>query len=104
MKNVFIYNNSVCVRRLLDATKIYNYFLENNCRIVTKPKDADIIIFVSCAVFNEMAFDSLKTIRKFQKYDAKLIVAGCLPAINREHLDKIFKGKTMGTKEIIYLA
>lgn len=100
MKNVFIYNNSVCVRRLLDATKIYNYFLENNCRIVTKPKDADIIIFVSCAVFNEMAFDSLKMIRKFQKYDAEMIVAGCLPAINREHLDKIFKGKTMSTKEL----
>ena len=99
MSNVYICSNG-CVKRLLDTTKISNYFLKNGYKTVNNPKDADIIIFVTCAVFEEITESSIKQIKKLKKYDAELIIAGCLPEIEKEKLSQIFKGKTIITKEI----
>ena len=42
----------------------------------------------------------LDTIKKYNKYDAELIVAGCLPDIAKEKLDNIFHGNIIPTKNI----
>jgi len=99
MKKVFIYLHA-CDLRGLDANRTIKYLSENNYKFVNKPKEADIIIFFACAVHNRFADESLKMIRDFQKYDAELIVAGCLPAIEKEELAKIFNGKTICTRDI----
>ena len=39
-------------------------------------------------------------LKELQKYNAELIVAGCLPAIDKEELNKIFDGKTITTKDL----
>jgi len=99
MKNVFIFVKG-CDLRYLDAEKISKYFSKNGYNIIENPKKADIIIFVTCAVFEEAAEESLKKIKEFQKYNAELIIAGCLPAIDKEKLNSIFKGKVIDTKEL----
>ena len=99
MKKIFIYTHS-CDRRGLDANKTIQFLTENNYKIVDNPKDADIIIFFACAALKSITDKSLKLIKKFQKYNAELIVAGCLPAIEKEQLVEIFDGKTIITRDI----
>jgi tRNA A37 methylthiotransferase MiaB len=99
MKKIFTYVDA-CERRNLDANKICTYLSKNNYRIVDKPEDADIIIFITCAVFDEVTESSLQKVKEFQKYDADLVVAGCLPEIEKEKLSEIFNGKTISTKDL----
>jgi len=101
MKKIFIYyNESYCIRRALDAHKIYAYLIKNNYTVTNNPADSDIIIFVTCASLDSATDFSLKKIIEFQKYDAELIVAGCLPAIAPDKLKEIFNGTTLCTKHI----
>lgn len=99
MKKIFIYRYG-CDRRALDANKVKNYLIQANYEIVDIIEDADIIIFFSCAVYDSITEESLKIIKQFQEYDAELIVAGCLPAIEKEKLTEIFNGKTIITKNL----
>jgi len=98
-KKIYIHVQA-CDRRGLDANKTAKYLSKNNYEIVNRAKNADIILFFACAALNTITEDSLKTIKKFQKYDAELIIAGCLPEIEKEKLSKIFNGKTICTKDI----
>ena len=99
MKKVFIYS-APCYRRDLDAAKTASYFLKNSYKLVYNPKDADIIVFFTCAIFNSVVEWSLNKINFFQKCDARLIVAGCLPEVDGEKLSNIFKGSVISTKTI----
>lgn len=99
MKKIFIYAGG-CELRFLDAQKILRYMEKNGNKIVINPRDADVIIFVSCGVVNQVAEYSLQKVKEFQKYDAELIVAGCLPGIEKNKLKEIFTGKTIVTEEI----
>ena len=99
MKRIFVADYG-CHLRSLDAEKICNYFSRNDYKIVNTPEEADIIFFISCAAFNKTAENALRTVKRFQKYDAELIVGGCLPAIEKEELANIFNGKTISTKDL----
>jgi len=99
MKKAFLYV-SACERRELDAKRIEKYLIRNNYLIVTHPKDADIIVFIACAVLDRPTKISLEKIKEFQKYDAELIVGGCLPAIEPEKLRAVFKGKTIPVEDL----
>ena len=99
MKNVFIYTDG-CELRLIDAKKISNYLSLNKYQIIDNPDRADIIIYITCAFLERATEISLNKIKEFQKYNAELIVAGCLSAIDKEELRKIFDGKTITTKDI----
>ncbi len=100
MKKFFIYV-SACERRELDAMKIKTYLLSNGYVPVFHPKNADIIVFVACAVLDRPTEISLKKVKEFLNYDAKLIVAGCLPAIEPIKLSGLFKGKTITSEELV---
>ena len=97
MKRVFIYVVS-CRRRSLDAKKLSDYLSKNDYKVVYKPEDADTIVFITCAFIDKLAEYSLNKVKELQKYNAELIVAGCLPAIEKEKLAEIFDGKTISTK------
>ncbi|KYK21974.1 hypothetical protein AYK24_02935 [Thermoplasmatales archaeon SG8-52-4] len=99
MRKVFIYGK-VCERRNLDAEKISLYFKKNNYDIVNKPRDADIIILVTCAALKYRTDFALTKIKELQKYKAELIVAGCLPDIKKEEVDNIFNGKLLPIKNL----
>ena len=93
--------NVACYRRSLDASKIKTYFLMNNYKVVTKPSKADYIIVVTCAVFKAREDASIEKIMRFcRQYRAKLIVVGCLPAINSARLKNIYNGPAICTKDL----
>jgi len=96
---VYIFVNA-CIKRILDANKLMMYFKENDFEIVNNPKDADKILVVTCAVTDKDTQYYIEKIREFQKYDAELIVAGCLPEIDKEDLSEVFNGRTVSTKDI----
>jgi len=99
MKKIYLYVKG-CRKRYLDTKRIQNYFIKNDYEIVSKPNDADVIIFVTCAYLNDVADFSLNKVKEFQKYNAELIVAGCLPSIEKERLAEIFDGKVLNTTEL----
>jgi tRNA A37 methylthiotransferase MiaB len=100
MKKVFIYVQETCERRQLDAKRISNYLTINNYTVVDKPSEADIIFFITCGFLRNIIEGSLENIKKFQEYDAELIVAGCLPEIELDEISKIFKGRMISTRYI----
>jgi len=100
MKKVYVYTNTNCRRRLLDTKKLQLYFRKNKHITVEKPDDADFIIYVTCAYRNEITDTNLLKIQEFKKYNAELIVAGCLPVIEEDKLNQIFQGKTINTKNL----
>ena len=100
MKKIYVYTNTNCRRRLLDAKKLQLYFRKNGYAIADKLDDADFIIYITCAYRTEITDNNLKKIKELQEYKAELIVAGCLPVIEEEKLSKIFNGKTLDTKNL----
>ena len=100
MKKIYLYVQESCERRLLDAKRISNYLEKNNYRLVNTPKNADIIFFITCGFLNKVTEDSLNNVKKFQQFDAELIVAGCIPEIVPEELNKIFNGRKISTKNL----
>ncbi len=82
-KNIYIEWNG-CNRRLLELSKLQNYFMQNGYDIVYSPKKANHILIGTCAFKEEEENNSVASIRKMLKYDAKLLVYGCLPDIAPE--------------------
>jgi tRNA A37 methylthiotransferase MiaB len=99
-KNIFIYSNWTCVRRKLDAGKFARYFTENNHQIIYNPKEADVIILVTCAFTNHRTEQAINLINHFKKYNKEFIIAGCLPDIEPDIIKKIYDVKIISTKEI----
>ena len=99
-KKIFIYGVLTCNRRKLDARKLQQYFIKNNYKIVSNPRDADIIILSTCAYSNKSAEKSLEATKKFLDYNAEIIVTGCLPEIEKEKLAKFFNVRTISTKTL----
>ncbi len=89
-----------CPPRALDARRMADYFLKNGVMISKTPKDANYILFISCAFRNTDENFTVKRIKELNKYKAKLILGGCLKAINHELLDEFFQGPSIGTSDI----
>jgi len=100
MEKIYIYVAEPCYKRKLDANKIQEYLTKNNYKIIKKPEEADKIILITCGAINFLTEYSLNKIKEFKKYDAELIVAGCLPDTDKEELAKFFTGRTLTTKEL----
>jgi len=92
-----------CASRYLDGEKFKNFFIQNNYEITNKIEDADFILLNTCAFRKkeeDIAIERLIEFGKRKKKNAEVIVAGCLPAINKERMDKVFKGKNFSPKEL----
>jgi MiaB/RimO family radical SAM methylthiotransferase len=55
---------------------------------------------LTCGAFDHLADESLRMVKEFQKYDAELIVGGCLPKIETDKLGDVFQGRTINTKDL----
>jgi len=88
---VYIYTVG-CNRRLLDAQRIKVYCENNGYQITIAPEEADYIVINTCALDNRTEKTSLDIVKKFNTLPGKLIVAGCLPKINKPALNKIYQG------------
>lgn len=99
VKKAFVYV-AACQKRALDARKVSNYFLKNNYKIINRPSDADVIFYITCGYSQQEADKAFNKIKEFQKYDAELVVAGCVPGTDKEKLAKIFNGKIIVTRDL----
>jgi len=84
-----------CPENCLDAKRIELTFKENGFEIVKDVRDADSIVFNSCALTQGTEEASLKIIKKInsiKRNNAHFIVSGCLPKIDKEALLKVHKG------------
>jgi len=98
-KKVFIHA-ICCLRRRIDAKKMYRYFSENDFELVNNPIEADYIILFTCGFHNETIDRCFNTIKEFKKYNAELIVAGCLPKIAKDKIESIFDGTIIPTDNL----
>jgi MiaB/RimO family radical SAM methylthiotransferase len=95
-----LYAGLVCPRRSLDYKKLEKYFSENGCEIVKKPEDATHIIIITCGFIDRNIQESIDLINTLKKYNAKLIVGGCLKDIAEDILNQNFSGDVITTKRL----
>lgn len=89
-----------CPRRLVDAERIKNYFLANKQNAAASAEEADYIVVVTCGLSKSVEDICIKYISDVKKFKGRLVVYGCLPAINPERLKSIYDGKVIITKNI----
>jgi tRNA A37 methylthiotransferase MiaB len=89
-----------CERRELDAKRILDFFEKNSYPIVQKPKQADVIIYISCGIIEKNTEASIGAIRELQKYKARLIVGGCATEIDSKRVRAVHGGEFFSTKNL----
>ncbi|MFC1809115.1 radical SAM protein [Candidatus Omnitrophota bacterium] len=89
-RSVYIFTNG-CPENRMDCAYVENKMREHGWMITLGAQQADLILFNACGLTNEAEAYSLniiKKLKKIKKKDAKVVVWGCLPKINREHFDE----------------
>jgi len=99
-----IYDSRICNRAKLDDELIRKYLLDNGW-VDAGINNANYIFINTCAFNEKLENLSIKSIQKVQRQleNQKLIVFGCLPAINRKRLSKIYKGITFLPRNLDFL-
>lgn len=102
MPKIYLCNGNIthCIRRSIDAKKLKEYFLRNDYALVGKPGEADEIVVVTCAVTKWVEDLGIEKIEELKKYNARMTVVGCLPAISGERLAMHHKGPSLATKDM----
>ena len=100
LMKAYIISSSNCTRRRLDTSRLKEYFLSNGYKLSRSASSADIIIVVTCAFIRETEDLSLDMVIRYSQNKGRLIVAGCLPAINPQQLNTVFSGSTIPTHSL----
>lgn len=77
-----------CSKNTVDSEAILHLFSTDDFQFVLNPKEAEIIIINTCGFILDAKEEAIETIFKMSKYDAKLIVVGCLVARYKKELIK----------------
>ena len=92
-----------CPESRIDSARVQNFLKENGWIITKELEEADLILFRACGLTNNQVENSIQVIRRLKakkKENAKLIVWGCLPKINRKALRTVYNGVTFGENEV----
>ncbi|HOX54090.1 MAG TPA: radical SAM protein [Candidatus Omnitrophota bacterium] len=104
MKRIFLSTTALhCFPGNADFGLLHNYFKENGWTISRKIESADIVIIYACAsrkLKEDESIESIEEALKKTSKEAKVIVAGCLPVINKTRLNKIFQGITVSANSL----
>ena len=93
MKSVYIYSNG-CSSNILDGQRLSQYFEINGYELTQDPATADVIVVNTCAFESVSEKDSLEKIQELQNIKCeKMIVCGCLPAINKQKMEDVYSGE-----------
>jgi MiaB/RimO family radical SAM methylthiotransferase len=90
-KRVYLQNDG-CARRSMDTHRLASYFRRNGWTLAPGPREADLIVLATCGYTHEKANESLRWVERLSGLASKLLVTGCLPAIEPERLAAIFSG------------
>lgn len=93
---VFIKGINACAMRRQELQQYRDFLVLNGHEIVDNPKNCDVILLWTCAFRGDVRDNSLSEIKRYQKeFDSELIIAGCLPDIAPELLEKNFKARVV---------
>ncbi|MFM7347043.1 MAG: 30S ribosomal protein S12 methylthiotransferase RimO [Tagaea sp.] len=69
-----------CPKNLVDSENIVSTLMSNDFRIVTEPKEAEVVIVNTCGFLDSARQESLDAIGEALRENGKVIVTGCLGA------------------------
>ena len=90
--------NIGCVENALEASRLQAFFRENHWRMASGPKEADLVVVNTCGMSDAREQDSLHLIHRMCREagdSAKVVVTGCLAAINPQSIADHCAGATM---------
>lgn len=89
-----------CSENQLDGKVIRNRLAANEWEVVEQPENADLIVLNTCGFTREAERKAIAVYRDMlaiKRPDARVVFAGCLPAINRSAIDESGYGDVMIT-------
>ncbi|MFA5389402.1 MAG: radical SAM protein [Candidatus Omnitrophota bacterium] len=89
-----------CSRRYLDAERISNYFHANGIKKTMKPEEADYLMLVTCGLTKRTEDEVIGSIARLKRSKGKMLVYGCLPAMNLDRLKTIYDRDMLITRDI----
>ena len=100
-KKLFVSKQLSCTSSRVYVKHYEDYMVAHGCEVITNPKEADLLLVDTCAYnkkAEEESINKIKENKKSAKFDAKVIVCGCLAAINPKRLDEEYKGAYFSPK------
>lgn len=99
-KKVFVKGLHGCGMRKTNMQKYRDFLNANGHIVVDNPEQSDVILLWTCAFRNDYRENSFSEIQRYlDEFDAELIVAGCLPDIDREKFTEKYKGKFINWRD-----
>jgi tRNA A37 methylthiotransferase MiaB len=98
-ESVFVTTNG-CNRRLLDASRLIEYFRLNGFRIAENAREADHIFLFASSLNRIRVEESMQLIEDLSRQKGELIVLGCLPAAAPTLFRKKFHGKALTIRDL----
>ena len=80
-----------CSSNMADAEFMRGCLVEAGFSLVENARDADVLVFNTCAVKSPTENRIIEELREAAKLQRKLLVSGCLPVINLERLSRQVK-------------
>ncbi|MEF8878947.1 MAG: tRNA (N(6)-L-threonylcarbamoyladenosine(37)-C(2))-methylthiotransferase [Candidatus Thermoplasmatota archaeon] len=78
-----------CTSNKSDASIVEGLLKEKNHKLVESPDQADIIVVLTCTVIGTTERRMLSRLRKLKKIGKKIIVAGCMPAVQPDLVKEV---------------
>lgn len=97
---VLIKGANSCMNRKNDLYRWRNYVIATGHSLVEKPEDADIILVWGCSFRKDYHDNSFKLLHEMnQRYDAEVILCGCLPSIDPQGVKTQWHGRSFAWKD-----
>ena len=104
IKKVYLHaTKHPCTENAMNLNLLRRWYSANDWEVTKEPSEADIIVVSTCGFSSEQEDYEIATIKKLgeiKKAGCELIVAGCLPQINKDRLKSVFEGRTVPTSNI----
>lgn len=97
---VFIHGLNSCGMRNVRVFAYRDFLIANNHEVVDTMTEADVILIWTCGFRSDMRDNAIYEIMRCAKeYKGEVIVAGCLPDIDRAYVNDHFKGKVIAWRD-----
>lgn len=97
---VFVHGLNSCGMRNTDVQRYRDFLIANGHELVNSPEDSDVVLLWTCAFRRDMRDNSLAQIKHYKmNHKVELVVAGCLPDIDRKLLNEYFKGHIINWRD-----
>ncbi len=77
-----------CSKNLVDSEMMLAMFRDGDYKIVSNPKEADLIIVNTCGFIKDAKKEAIEKILEMSHYEAKLVATGCFVERNLDELKK----------------